>query len=76
MHVNHANEERSAAVRVADLGVCAPSGTRTPNPLKLAERLLAALAMALTCAVTCAFAPCAEPVVTRVLGGFALMEVA
>jgi len=39
-----------------DLGFCAPSGTRTPNPLKLAALFLYIPLMALTWGVTCAFA--------------------
>ena len=42
-------------MRAADLGVCAPSGTRTPNPLKFAVRLLASMAIALKWALTCSF---------------------
>ena len=43
-------------MRASDLGVCAPSGTRTPNPLKLAVRLLGVLAIALKWPLTWAFA--------------------
>jgi hypothetical protein len=61
MHVNHAKERRSAAVWAADLGVCAPSGTRTPNPLKLAVRLLATLVIALKWPLACTYAAVVAP---------------
>jgi hypothetical protein len=34
-------------MRPADLGVCAPSGTRTPNPLKTGPHIVAVVALPL-----------------------------
>jgi hypothetical protein len=43
-------------MRPADLGVCAPSGTRTPNPLKTGPHIVAVVALPLMLATTCTFA--------------------
>ena len=57
-------------MRAADLGVCAPSGTRTPNPLKLAERLPVALVIALIWPLTSTFAGLITLVLPALLGRF------
>jgi hypothetical protein len=57
-------------VRAADLGFCAPSGTRTPNPLKLAARLLVASAIALICPLTWAFTALTTLALPRHFGRF------